>query len=77
MAGYLRDLVSLRPTLVVVGDSFNHTWPDQWLARDYWEIGRGTTWHWYLSRTAGRATLARVRQANSSVPRERREEIFE
>lgn len=77
MAGYTQSLIRLRPTLIVVGDSFGHTWPDQMLARYYWHVGPGPTWRWYLSRTAGRAALLRLREANASVPRERPEQVFE
>jgi hypothetical protein len=77
MTGYTHSLIRMRPTLIAVGDSFARTWPDQMLTRDYWSVGRGTTWRWYLSRTAGRAALLRLREANDSVPHERREEVFE
>jgi len=68
MPGFLRHvLVDLEPTFVVVGGSYNTLWPVPQLDADYWKIGTGTGWTWYLNRTAGRAALHRARSAHARV----------
>lgn len=67
LAGYAAWVAELRPTFVVVGRHFERPWPEPMLARDYWLVGRGPTWTWYLSRTAGPRVLAAVVAANGSV----------
>jgi hypothetical protein len=72
LTGYAHDLARLRPTLIVLGDSYTRTWPDHLLSTYYWPFGRGTSWHWYASRTVGQRELARLRAANASVRGDRR-----
>jgi hypothetical protein len=67
LAGYAGWVARLRPTFVVVGRHYERRWPEPMLASDYWRVGRGTTWTWYLSRTAGPDALAAVVAANRAV----------
>jgi hypothetical protein len=67
LAGYAAWVARLRPTFVVVGRHYERRWPEPMLASDYWRVGRGTTWTWYLSRTAGPDVLAAVAAANRTV----------
>ena len=69
LAGYAAWVARLRPTFIVVGRHYERRWPEPMLARDYWTVGRGTTWTWYLSRTVGPAVRAAVVAANESVMR--------
>jgi hypothetical protein len=57
-------LVGLRPTFVVVATSFDPVVPVPWLRQDYWRIGTGARWTWYLNRSAGRPALHRARRAH-------------
>jgi hypothetical protein len=57
-------LVGLQPTFVVVGSSFRPLSPVPWLDTDYWRIGTGARWTWYLNRSAGRPALHRARSAH-------------
>jgi hypothetical protein len=65
--GFLDTLKSLRPTFVVVSPSFVEPWPDSWLGTDYWRIGGGAGFVWYLSRDAGPDALADARLAHDEV----------
>jgi hypothetical protein len=68
MPGFLDHvLVGLQPTFVVVGSSFRSLWHVPWLDTDYWKIGSGSHWTWYLNRSAGRAALLRARSAHDRV----------
>jgi hypothetical protein len=65
MPGFLQHvLVDLEPTFVVVGGSYNTLWPVPQLGTDYWKVGTGARWTWYLNRSAGRAALHRARSAH-------------
>lgn len=71
LVGYAHDIVHMRPTLIALGNTYAHTWPDQLLARHYWSFGRGPTWHWYVSKRVGHQELSRLRAASASVRRDR------
>jgi hypothetical protein len=60
-------LAAERPTFVVIADSNVGKWQQGVVSRDYWRVGHGPRWTWYLSRTAGRAALARAHAANSAA----------
>jgi hypothetical protein len=66
MRGYARQIAALRPTFVVVDESHAGAWPDRVLGADYWRVGDGPGWTWYLDRAAGPTALARARAANES-----------
>jgi hypothetical protein len=67
MRGYARQIAALQPTFVVTDESHRGgAWPDRVLATDYWRVGDGPGWTWYLDRAAGPAALARARAANES-----------
>ncbi|MFZ2013824.1 MAG: hypothetical protein WAV00_08390 [Nocardioides sp.] len=66
MRGYARQIAALQPTFVVVKESHGGAWPDRVIAADYWRVGDGPGWTWYLDRAAGTAALARARAANES-----------
>jgi hypothetical protein len=67
LASYAREIGRLRPAFVVVGKGHHVPWLTPVLARDYWRVGSGTDWTWYLSRTAGADALLRAREANASA----------
>lgn len=68
MRGFLEHvLVGLQPTFVVVGESFRSRWPTSQLDSDYWRVGIGSHWTWYLNKAAGRAALLRARNAHARV----------
>lgn len=67
LASYAREIGRLRPAFVVVGKGHGGPWLTPVLARDYWRVGSGTDWTWYLSRTAGADALLRARAANASA----------
>jgi hypothetical protein len=60
-------LAADRPTFVVIANRYQGVWQQGVVARDYWQVGAGPGWSWYLSRTAGQAALARARAANSAA----------
>jgi len=68
MPGFLDHvLVELEPTFVVVGGSYNELFPAHQLDTDYWRIGTGSRWTWYLNRSAGRDALRRAKAAHDRV----------
>jgi len=68
MTGFLEHvLVGLQPTFVVVGGSFRSRWSTSRLDNDYWRVGTGSNWTWYLSKSAGREALLRARSARDRV----------
>jgi hypothetical protein len=52
---------------VVVGGSYNELFPAHQLDTDYWRIGTGSRWTWYLNRSAGREALRRAKAAHDRV----------
>jgi hypothetical protein len=67
MQGYAQRVAALQPTFVTVGRTYRATWPDRVLAQDYWRVGAGPGWTWYLDRAAGRPALQAARAANTTV----------
>ena len=67
MEGYVQRVAALQPTFVTVGRTYRGTWPDRVLAQDYWRVGAGPGWTWYLDRAAGRPALQAARAANTTV----------
>jgi hypothetical protein len=67
LGGLATRLAAERPTFVVIADPYQVGWQQGVVSRDYWQVGDGPGWTWYLSRTAGRAALARARAANSAA----------
>lgn len=67
LKGYAARVRALQPTFVVVGGSYRGTWADAMLAQDYWRVGHGTSWTWYLNRSAGPDALLAARQANRAA----------
>ena len=63
LPGYARWIAHDRPTLVAFSAGRHQRWPVHVLRHDYWLAGRGPGWGWYVSRTAGTATLAAVTRA--------------
>ncbi len=70
MRGYSRQVAALQPTFVVVDESHAGTWAEQVLARDYWRVGDGPGWTWYLNRSVGRPDFVRARAANKALMQE-------
>ncbi len=70
LRGYARQVAALQPTFVVVDESHAGTWPDRMLAQDYWRVGDGPGWTWYLNRRAGRPDFVRARAANEALMQE-------
>jgi hypothetical protein len=64
---YAARVRALQPTFVVVGGSYRGNWADAMLAQDYWRVGHGTSWTWYLNRSAGPDALLAARQANRAA----------
>jgi hypothetical protein len=60
-------LAADQPTFVVIADRYDGQWQQGVVSRDYSRVGHGPGWTWYLSRTAGRAALARAHAANSAA----------
>ena len=70
LAGYAAGVRAMQPTFVVVGGGPHRiTWADPMLAEDYWIVGRGTLWTWYLNKDAGKKALRAARRANSAAMR--------
>jgi len=67
MRGYAERMADLRATFVTVGRTYRGSWPDRVLAADYWRVGSGPGWTWYLNRAAGLPALRAARAANSAV----------
>lgn len=68
LRGYRHLIARTRPTFIVVGgQSRGAHWTEGFLARDYWRIGNGASWSWYLSRAAGPAARDRAHAANQRV----------
>ena len=67
IASFAARISQKRPTFIVVGTSFDGTWGHQLLADDYWRVGRGQNWTWYLSRSAGAHALLRARAAHDEA----------
>jgi hypothetical protein len=65
--GFLGTLTVLHPTFVAVSRSFKDPWPDSWLATDYWRIGGGAGWTWYINRAAGHSAWRQARNAHNEV----------
>jgi hypothetical protein len=69
LKGFSGYVTHLRPTLVAISSGYASAWPQRMLTHHYWRVGRGASWSWFLSRSAGPRALAAVRAANLSVMR--------
>ncbi|WP_151084689.1 hypothetical protein [Nocardioides cynanchi] len=67
LSGLAHRFAAARPTFVVTAPHYPAAWPQGVLRRDYWNVGHGPGWTWYLSRTAGRAAFQRAQAANTSA----------
>ena len=67
LTGLTARLAAARPTFVVTAPHYPAPWPQDVLRHDYWNVGHGPGWTWYLSRTTGRAALRRARAANAAA----------
>jgi hypothetical protein len=55
------------PTFIVRSTSETGRWPNLLLHQDYWDVGSGMKWTWYLNKSAGVDALLRARAANARV----------
>ena len=67
LTGLAVRLGAERPTFVVTAPHYPAPWPQAVLRHDYWTVGHGPGWTWYLIRTAGRGALQQARAANTSA----------
>lgn len=64
---YAELIAETDPTFVVTARHGRRAWISPVLTADYRRIGRGPSWTWYLTRTAGPGVARAVRAANASV----------
>ena len=68
LPGLTARLQQDQPRLIVVGSTVpTPPWLAPVLAEDYRRVGTGPGWVWYLSNSAGKAAVARVRAADRAV----------
>jgi hypothetical protein len=61
------QLQAAPPTFIVKSASKTGAWSHPLLHQDYWYVGRGMEWTWYLNKSAGVDALLRARVANATV----------
>jgi hypothetical protein len=65
--GFIHRMDRRRPTVVVIGSSYEGHWAQSMLRAHYADVGLGPGWEWFVRRSVGRQALAAARAANSSV----------